>query len=547
MILLNILFISLWSYSLGRVTYITPEQVAFKETVNFSELNLAFKTFEQALVNATQRVGAIEYINFLGVKPVASYTFARPINEKNVNEFANYQGEKINALMEPIKLRFEVAKKNAIHFGIIPKSKIKSNTEKIDTRQKRNIQNPFNWLVCPFTFILGMVCQYDVNKFKKNLEEKFELNNIDVFEIVTNLRKSQKEYIKSFQNMHTNMEKINHKMEFNLYIRELTSYMNIALLGIENVIDNFVEILNKGDQWLPSRNIFSKETLEEIRKYIQDEKALKGLDPIYDKEIIDLIYGLPTTKTNYDIKTSQLESIIMMPLIKFEEKYHQIEKTEKTLIYKSDKFEVQMSHKKRDDCIDTPSSPILCLQRPCKIKLYPKYHSKIQSCVMSDSEHVEIVLNNSTDYINFKIKIKCGEGHRNTQTINVDKPLVKFKIPSFCSVENEYFQIDQWKSHLQKKVQLESKNIDIYQFLLSDLEIFNKNTPDDATMEAIQEVIKIQNETQTLENNIKFNKNKIDIEINNNWYILAIIIILLMCSKCLLIFIFKLKNKYIHN
>ena len=308
---------------------------------------------------------------------------------------------------------------------------------------------------------------------------------------------------------------------------EFTSILDHLMLAIENVIEIFIDISNRGDIFLPSRHVFPKSMVKEILR--KNKIDNDNLEPLFHIDDFDQYYKIPLTFTDYDDENKKITSLLTIPLIQegkqLKNKFYETGRTDNFVIYKNDINEVHMPHQERDSCVNTPSLPIICLQRVCKMNILPLYRKGIKSCIMTGIEDVEISYTNIIEKIP-PININCKD--MPSRTIEATGQIVSFKVPSSCEANNYYFTIDAWKS--SKTVKLESiellEIIDLKNINLSDIEVNNINTfniKSKVTEQAIFELKNIDKKLENLEFDISLNMKKADPNKMINWYLIGLI------------------------
>ncbi len=351
-------------------------------------------------------------------------------------------------------------------------------------RGKRASWNPLKYVLGGFWELLGAVSELDHEEYKEHIKTKLDLFELRDQQMAKSLQRASTEMARGLANVENNIEAVANATELVKQTNRIRADLEVIVTSVELIVAIFIEIKDRADQGLASRNIIPVESMKRMNSAANDK--FHEIHPLLTNEKAEYYFGIPITTTGYDFDNQEFSSIVHLPQMRSDDVFQTIKQSSNFLTLISPMWQTQILHSEFQDCISSVYSNTFCMKRVCKVST--KSSSIIHSCLVHGQNTVEIVFNNTANYKS-AIEVKCVDGEKRPMKLLPKNEIIQFELPLNCKAFNEHLKIDKVITAKLETELLEKRDIKIASFSMSSIGSNDNQINSRATEEVINDLM----------------------------------------------------------
>ena len=276
----------------------------------------------------------------------------------------------------------------------------------------------------------------------------------------------------------------------------LESHIEHLVVSIELALETFVEISDRADSNLVSRNVMTRQDL--LQMNVKSNDIYHSLRRLVSNSDVDNYFKIPIATTAYWPKDEKLVTYLHLPQFRESDRFQTVEIYPSFVLLQSQKWQTQLLHSQVENCINTKSRNV-CGTRICKVAT--RSRKTIHSCMLHDEESVEIIFNATSNFQSSPIEILClGEKKK---LVHVRDQIVSIDLPQHCEAFNENFKIERVLTAKLKPRSLGVKSFSVTSFRMKDVHRDHLRIKNSATHKVIKNLLKESKNNEEMEKNIQ--------------------------------------------
>jgi hypothetical protein len=353
---------------------------------------------------------------------------------------------------------------------------------------------------------LGMISQeenmkmkrgkQDHDSFQKKLAENLEILELQDKKLAGSLKRISKQMAVGLMNVEYNIQQIANATGLVKQTNRVESHIEHLVVSVEVALETFVEILDRADSNLVSRNVMTRQDL--LQMNVKSNDIYHSLRPLFSNNDVEKYFTIPIATTAYWPKDEKFVTYLHLPQFRESDRFQSVEMYPSFVLLKSEKWQTQLLHSQVENCINTKSSNV-CGTRICKVST--RSTEIIHSCMLHEEKSVEIIFNATSNYQSSPIEILClGEKKK---LVLVKDQIVSIDLPQHCEAFNEYFKIERVLTAKLKPRSLGVKSFSVTSFRMKDVNRDHLKIRNSATHKVIKNLLKESKNNEEMEKNIQ--------------------------------------------
>ena len=372
-------------------------------------------------------------------------------------------------------------------------------TQEENMKMKRDADdswNPLPKLLGPIWNFFGAESKQDHDRFQKKLSENLEILELQDKKMAGSLKRISKQMAVGLMQVEYNMEQIANATGLVKQTNRLESHIEHLVVSIELALETFVEISDRADSNLVSRNVMTRQDL--LQMNVKSNDIYHSLRPLFSNSDVDNYFKIPIATTAYWSKDEKFVTYLHLPQFRESDRFQTIEIYPSFVLLQSQKWQTQLLHSQVENCINTKSRNV-CGTRICKVAT--RSRKTIHSCMLHDEESVEIIFNATSNFQSSPIEILClGEKKK---LVHVRDQIVSIDLPQHCEAFNENFKIERVLTAKLKPRSLGVKSFSVTSFRMKDVHRDHLRIKNSATHKVIKNLLKESKNNEEMEKNIQ--------------------------------------------
>ena len=353
--------------------------------------------------------------------------------------------------------------------------------------------NPFPSLLKPIFGAIGVESTIDAEESNKRLDAVEKGTE----ELAGSLSLISKHVAQGLQSVDYNIKLLVNSTKFQKQVSRVKSHLEQTILSIEHAQETFLEIEDRADQNMISRNVVSREMLLEMNSDGNDRYP--DLHPIYSKKEVRNYYKLPIATTGYSKEEEKFSTLVHIPLRRSSDIFHTIENHPGFMILENKDWKAMMLHEEFFACVDA-GDDVLCAKRACKISR--RYEGAISSCILNnEQDDVEIVVNSTELGESLQLEILCIGQQR--QEITAKGQVFHFNLPKNCRASNDFITIENVMTSKLETAVFAERAINVKAFDMKEIRRGHPKIRNKATHTVVEDLLQESKDDAKLEESLK--------------------------------------------
>ena len=356
--------------------------------------------------------------------------------------------------------------------------------------------NPLPTLLGPLWNFFGAESKQDHDSFQKKLAENLEILELQDKKLAGSLKRISKQMAVGLMNVEYNIQQIANATGLVKQTNRVESHIEHLVVSVEVALDTFVEISDRADSNLVSRNVMTRQDL--LQMNVKSNDIYHSLRPLFSNNDVEKYFTIPIATTAYWPKDEKFVTYLHLPQFRESDRFQSVEMYPSFVLLRSEKWQTQLLHSQVENCINTKSSNV-CGTRICKVST--RSTEIIHSCMLHEEKSVEIIFNATSNYQSSPIEILClGEKKK---LVLVKDQIVSIDLPQHCEAFNEYFKIERVLTAKLKPRSLGVKSFSVTSFRMKDVNRDHLKIRNSATHKVIKNLLKESKNNEEMEKNIQ--------------------------------------------
>ena len=372
-------------------------------------------------------------------------------------------------------------------------------TQEENMKMKRDADdswNPLPKLLGPIWNFFGAESKQDHDRFQKKLSENLEILELQDKKMAGSLKRISKQMAVGLMHVEYNIEQIANATGLVKQTNRLESHIEHLVVSIELALETFVEISDRADSNLVSRNVMTRQDL--LQMNVKSNDIYHSLRPLFSNSDVDNYFKIPIATTAYWPKDEKFVTYLHLPQFRESDRFQTVEIYPSFVLLQSQNWQTQLLHSQVENCINTKSRNV-CGTRICKVAT--RSRKTIHSCMLHDEESVEIIFNATSNFQSSPIEILClGEKKK---LVHVRDQIVSIDLPQHCEAFNENFKIERVLTAKLKPMSLGVKSFSVTSFRMKDVHRDHLRIKNSATHKVIKNLLKESKNNEEMEKNIQ--------------------------------------------
>ena len=372
-------------------------------------------------------------------------------------------------------------------------------TQEENMKMKRDADdswNPLPKLLGPIWNFFGAESKQDHDRFQKKLSENLEILELQDKKMAGSLKRISKQMAVGLMHVEYNIEQIANATGLVKQTNRLESHIEHLVVSIELALETFVEISDRADSNLVSRNVMTRQDL--LQMNVKSNDIYHSLRPLFSNSDVDNYFKIPIATTAYWPKDKKFVTYLHLPQLRESDRFQTVEIYPSFVLLQSQNWQTQLLHSQVENCINTKSRNV-CGTRICKVAT--RSRKSIHSCMLHDEESVEIIFNATSNFQSSPIEILClGEKKK---LVHVRDQIVSIDLPQHCEAFNENFKIERVLTAKLKPRSLGVKSFSVTSFRMKDVHRDHLRIKNSATHKVIKNLLKESKNNEEMEKNIQ--------------------------------------------
>ena len=284
------------------------------------------------------------------------------------------------------------------------------------------------------------------------------------------------------RNVEYNIQQIANATGLVKQTNRVKSHLESIVISVEFALQTFVEISDRADSNLVSRNVMTRQDLLQIN--VKSNDIYHSLRPLFSNKDVEKYYRIPIATTAYWPKVEKFVTFLHVAQFRQSDRFQTIQVFPSFVLLQSEKWQSQLLHSQVNTCINTKSSNV-CGNRICKVST--RSTDIIHSCMVHDEESVEIIFNSTSTYQTSPVEILCSGEKK--KLAHVKEQIVSLDLPKHCEASNEHFKIEQVLTAKLKPMSLGVKSFSIASFKMNDINRDHLKIRNAATHDVIKNLL----------------------------------------------------------
>ena len=412
-------------------------------------------SFNLSVLHGKPHIITPEYVQYAVLLPYKDLSKALDEGEQLAKKLEMFDEKLISReLTQNYVRRLQIAKTKMIRFDLYEPDQTADNFHRIKRATSGFGFVPVRTPISAFFGNIGEAL-FGVTSLERNEQENdFILNKVDELaardlELASEIGNVNELVRTGLLELSATVDKFANKTGDLFAYTALSTQLVNLMDNIDNAVSTLLEVMDRGDQHLLSRNSLSADS---IRKLITNStKSFPSLTPVYHEA--NHYYNLPYAflMKSANVRDAQFVTVFLMPMLRVRATYRVQEYHAAYVRLESKLHSVYLNHQEFIECHDALDN-VVCIRRICKVSSFIT-NNPVQSGIVTasdvaaDEDIVEVVLrpdNFTNSSQPEQIKMSCkGSPRLGSSDYGFAKSIVQFNLPKSCSANNQYFELEE--------------------------------------------------------------------------------------------------------